>query len=410
MYSLEVYGLTKRYGKTTAVKNVNFAVRPGESLAVLGPAESGKTTLVRLISGLEEVDQGHVVINGEDVTDVPAFERHVGVVGQSSYGLLSHLSVFESLAMPLHPSFTSKEIKEGMGRQRILMVAQNLRIQHLLERKVSVLSEGDRLRVAIARGLVKKPQLYLFDESLLQLATPTRLEARREIIELHRTTQIPYVYMTRDQPEAFALADRIVVINKGEIQQIGARAELFNTPATLWVARWLGFPPMNTISGYLQGTYKDDGIHYRVWSKSISPLLPAQWTQMLESVKRQNIFVGIRPEDIIPEWELQEKWKPSLYAVKVEILASEWNQGNTLAQLQLPHIDDKFMAVFDVPHGHIKIGQIMTIGLDPEKFCLFHPDTQQLLHAPPVVFGVRKNTNTFKSGSLLKNYRIKRPE
>lgn len=413
MRSLEVYGLTKRFKKTLALKNVTFSLNPGESLAILGPAGSGKTTLARLIVGLEEPDEGQIVLNGKDITFVPASQRYICLVGNNAYGLLAHMSVFENISMPLQPHFSGKEIKEGMGKQRILSVAQYVHIQHLLERKVGTLSAGERLRVAIARGLVKKPLLSIFDESLMQLDTPTRLAARREILELHQTIQLPFLYMTRDQPEAFALADRIVVINEGEIQQIGSRADLFFEPATLWVAQWLGFPPMNTLIGSLQSTFKEDGLHFRVWSKSISPLLPLQWTAMLERTHCQNIIIGIRPEDIIPEWELREKWTPLLYTLVVKILASEWHQGNTLVQFQLPHSEEPFMAVFEASSDQLKIGQAITVGFDPEKFCLFHPDTQRLLHAPPVLPGIRRNFNHLRAGfflkDFLKNYQGKNP-
>lgn len=384
MYSLEVYGLTKRFGNTTVVNDVNLSLRSGEAFAILGPPESGKTMLIRLISGLEVANKGRVLLNGEDLTRVPASERHIGVVFQQSYGLIPHLSVLENIAMPLQSGQASKEVKGDQARNRISHVTRDLQIQHLLEHKVNTLNRGEQLRIALARGLVRNPRLLLFDEPLMQLDTPTRIVARREILGVHRVTRIPYIYATRDQPEAFALAERIAVINKGVLQQVGTRAELLNAPATLWVAQWLGFPPMNTITGYLQGTYQPDGLCYRVWAKSLTPLLPIKWTSLLSRKGYPDLVLGIRPEDIIPEWELQTRWKPSFCAVKAEIIASEWHQGKTLAQLQLPHIDDKFMAVFDIAHDQVKVGRVMTIALDPERFCLFHPRTQQLLNPPTV--------------------------
>lgn len=408
MYSLEVYGLTKKLGDMTIVKEVSFAVQPGESFAILGPAESGKTTLLRLISGLEIEDEGRIVLNGENITGFPASKRHMSIVLQNGYGLVPHMGVFESIAMPLQTGSMSKETRGNVARQLVSLVAQTLQIQHLLDRKVGTLSKGEQLRVAMARGLVKNPQMLLFDDPLINMDTPTRLTARREILDVHRTTRIPYIFMTRDQPEAFALAERIAVINQGEIQQIGTRAELFNEPATLWVAQWLGFPPMNTITGYLQGTYQPDGMRYRVWAKSMTPLLPLKWTSVLSHEKCVDILLGIRPEEIIPEWEFQEKLQPSFYRLEVGVLASEWHQGKTLVQLQLPHVEDKFMAVFDISHDKVRLGQMLTVALDPERFCLFHPRTQQLLRAPVVTSSVGKNRNNtghiaphYRSGELL---------
>lgn len=378
MYSLEVHGLTKRYGDTTVVNDVTFYVQPGEFFAILGPPESGKTTLLRLICGLDEPSQGQIIINGQDMTNVPVAKRHVGMLMQNNYGLIPHLDVLMNISMPLRSGLVTKW---GIER-RVNSVAQALQIQHLLERKVHTLSGGEMQRVALARVLVKKPQLYLFDEPLKQLDTPTRLAARRELVEIQRQTQIPCIYVTSDQQEAFSLADRVAVINKGKIQQIGSRAELIGAPATLWVARWLGFPAMNTLSGYLQATYQREGMRYRVLAKSVVPLLPMKWTSVLNSLQCQDIILGIRPENIIPEWELRERWDPSFCTLKVEVIASEWNQGKTLAQLQLPHSEDQFMAVFDISNDQVKIGQVITIALDPEQFCLFHPRTQQLLEAP----------------------------
>jgi ABC-type sugar transport system ATPase subunit len=319
------------------------------------------------------------------------------------------MSAFENIAMPLQSGLVNRGNKKEAQKQRVIEIAQSLQIEHLLERKVSTLTVREQLNVALARGFARKPQLYLFDESFMQMDTPTRLAARREMVEFQRATQIPCIYMTRDQPEAFALANRVGIINDGEMQQVGTRAELFYAPATLWVAQWLGFPPMNTITGYLQGTYHPDGMHYRVWAKSMAPLLPMKWTTVLSSLQSPDVTVGIRPEDIIPEWEFAEKWHPSLCAVKVEVLASEWNQGKTLAQFQLPHAADQFIAVLDIPHDQLKIGQIITIAFDPARFCLFHPRTQQLLYAPPVLPGSNRRMNNLSSSQPLHGYHLDRP-
>ncbi len=410
MYSLEVYGLTKRYGKTIALNDVSFSLRPGEALAILGPAESGKTTLVRLLSGLEQPDEGRIIINGKNITEIPAAERHIGSVMQDGHSLFPHLDVFENIAWSIQHNLPRKENRKEIMRQRVMLVAQSVQLEHLLHHKVSTLSEGEQLRVALARAVVKRPQLYLFDEPFMHLDTPTRLAARRELVELHRTTSTPCIYLTRDQPEAFALANEVIVMHQGEMQQIGTRADLFYAPATLWVAEWLGFPPMNTVVGSLQGTYKEDGIHYRVWSKSITPLLPLKWTHILDQEACQDAIIGIRPEDIIPEWEFQEKWNPTLHTVNVKILSSEWNQSKTLAQLQLPHIEDKFMAVFDIAHDRLKIGDIITVGFNPEQFCLFHPLTKRLLLAPLVMPNQRwRPAGNQISGTLMKHYRLTQP-
>lgn len=383
MYSLEVQELTKRIGKTTIIDNIRLSLQPGELFALLGPPESGKTMLLRLLTGLEEPSRGQIVLNSENVTRLPATKRSVGMIFQNGYGLIPHVSAAECIALPLQHMLMSKD---GMD-YRVAMVAKTLNISHLLERKVSSLAPGERLRVALARVLAKDPALYLFDDLLGQLDTPTRLVARREIVELQQKTGLTCIYATNDPADAFAVSNRVAVINQGKIQQIGTRSELVQTPATLWVAQWLGFPPMNTLLGYLQGTYQPEGICYRVWAKGFTPLLPSKWTRVIDIHQCKEIYVGIRPESIIPEWEFQESWRPSFYTLKAEVLASEWNQGKTLAQLRLPSVEEPFMAVFDIAHERVQVGNIFSIALDPEEFRLFHPQTQQLLQTPSATSG-----------------------
>jgi multiple sugar transport system ATP-binding protein len=389
MYSLEVHDLTKRVGKTTVIDTIRLSLQPGELLSLLGPPESGKTMLLRLLTGLEEPSRGQIMLNGEDVTDIPATKRSVGMIFQNGYGLIPHITAAECIALPLQHALMSKD---GMD-YRVTVVAKTFNISHLLERKIASLSVSERLRVALARSLAKDPVIYLFDDLLAQLDTPTRLAMRREIVEVQQKMGFACIYATSNPDDAFAISNRVAVINKGKIQQIGTRSELVQTPATLWVAQWLGFPPMNTLAGYLQGTYQPEGICYRIWAKGFTPLLPVKWTRIIDIHQCKEIFVGIRPENIIPEWEFQEKWRPSFYVLKAEVQASEWNQGKTLAQLRIPNVEEPFMAVFDIAHENVQVGQIFSIALDPDDFCLFHPQTQQLLQTPSAASGWNTKKN-----------------
>lgn len=378
MYNLEVHDLTKRVGKTTLIDNIRLSLQPGELFALLGPPESGKTMLLRLLTGLEESSRGRIMVNGEDVTDRPAVKRNIGMIFQNGYGLIPHITVAECIALPLQHVLMSKD---GM-EYRVEMVAKTLNIVHLLDRKISTLTHGERLHVALARIVSKAPAVYLFDDLMGQLDTPTRQVARRELVELQQKMGLTCIYATSDPVDAFAVSNRVAVINQGKIQQIGTRSELVQTPATLWVAQWLGFPPMNTLQGYLQGTYQPEGICYRVWARGFTPLLPIKWTRVIDIHQCKEIYVGIRPEHIIPEWEFQERWKQSFYTLKAEVVSSEWNQGKTLAQLRIPQVDEPLMAVFDIAHERVQVGHIFNIAFDPEDFCLFHPKTQQLLQTP----------------------------
>jgi ABC-type sugar transport system ATPase subunit len=378
MSILEAQAVTKRFGKTMVVDDVSFSLQAGECFAILGPPGSGKTTLLRLLSGLEELDSGRVLIDGKDVTHVPATKRQVGMLFQHGYGLIPHMSVSENMALPLqHASLSKDTIKH-----RISSVARHLHISHVLEKKVNTLASGERLRAALARVLVKNHAVYFLDDIFAQLDTPTHLATRSALIEIQQLTHIACIYVTSDPSDAFALARRVAVMHEGKIEQIGTRAELLNSPATLWVAQWLGFLPMNTITGYLQGTYQPGGICYRVWASGFTPLLPGRWTPVIERLQSKDVILGIRPESILPEWEFREKWKPSFYTFKGEVVAREWHQGKTLAHIQLPQIEEPFTAIFAIAHDQLQFGQILTLAVDPEDFRLFHPRTQELLHAP----------------------------
>lgn len=401
MYALEIYGLTKRFGKTTALDTVNLTVRSDESLSILGPAGSGKTTLFRLISGLDTPDQGTILVNGKDMSAAPLRNRRIGMLFQDTYGLIPHANAFENIAMPLksHPT------RKRDVRPYVADAAKLFEIDHLLERKISTLTAGEQLRVALARALVKDPWLLLLDEILFRIDTPTRLAARSMLVDIQQAARLPCLFATSDQSDAFALTDRVVLLNQGKIQQIGTRAELLHKPATVWAAQWLGFPSMNTLTGVLQGTYQPEGLCYRVWTKGFTPLLPARWTLILHGAQApQKVVLGIRPENIIPEWDFQEKLKPSFYTVKAEIQAREWNQGKTLVQLRLPSTDTEFMAIFDIPHDQLQVGQMIAVAFDPEQFCVFHGETQRLLHAPPIPPQLLKKLNNLERRPFRERY------
>ncbi|HEY0755561.1 MAG TPA: ABC transporter ATP-binding protein [Ktedonobacteraceae bacterium] len=406
MYSLEVHELTKRVGKTILIDAIRLSLQPGELLALLGPPESGKTMFLRLLTGLEEPDHGRILLNGEDVTFTSAAKRSISMIFQNSYGLIPHSTVADCIALPLQHMLMSKN---GMD-YRVAAVAKTLNISHILTHKISTLTNAQKLHVSLARAIAKDPTLYLFDDLLRQLDTPNRLLARREIVELHQKMGFTCIYTTSDPEEAFAVSNRVAVINAGKVQQIGARSELVQTPATLWVAQWLGFPPMNTLMGYLQGTYQPEGICYRIWAKGFTPLLPVKWTRVIDIHQLKEIHVGIRPENIVPEWNFQKLWKPSFYTLKAEVIASEWKQGKTLAQLRVPNIAEPLMALFDIVHEKVPIGSTFSIAVDPEEFCLFHPKTEQLLQTPSATSGWNTRTSTPSRRPLLSFLEKRRPD
>ena len=240
MALVRITGLTKYFDDHKAVDNVSLATREGEFLVLLGPSGCGKTTLLRMIAGLEKPSSGEVIIGGRVVNDLPPRVRNIAMVFQS-YALYPHMTVFKNISFPLRALKMAKEdIKE-----KVEWAAQMFSIEGFLNRKPRELSGGERQRVALARAMVRMPSVFLLDEPLSNLDAKLRASAREELQELQRNIGITTIYVTHDQVEAMGLGDRIVVMNKGKVRQIGTPREVYNEPADTFVATFVGSPPMN---------------------------------------------------------------------------------------------------------------------------------------------------------------------
>ena len=243
MIALRLSDIQKSYGDNHVLVDVNLQIADGEFIVIVGPSGCGKTTLLRVIAGLEMPDAGEIALFDEVVNDMSPAQRRVAMVFQS-YALYPHLTVFKNLEFALGLAGLSQE----EIRQRITDVADILSLSDYLDRKPSELSGGQRQRVALGRALVRKPRMFLFDEPLSNLDAGLRMNTRIEIAELHRTLKTPILYVTHDQTEAMTLADRIVVMRAGRIEQVGAPLELYNKPANRFVAGFIGSPAMNFIA------------------------------------------------------------------------------------------------------------------------------------------------------------------
>jgi multiple sugar transport system ATP-binding protein len=239
---LALKGISKRFGNTVVLDNVSLDVGANEFLVVLGPSGCGKSTLLRAIAGLESIDSGAIEIDGERVDHLPPGKRGVAMVFQS-YALYPHMTVRENISFGLN--------NVGVGRpeieRRVAEVARILEMQPLLDRLPAELSGGQRQRVAIGRAIVKEPKVFMFDEPLSNLDAALRSRTRQEIANLHRRIRKTTVFVTHDQTEAMALADRIVVMNRQRIEQVGTPSEIYGNPATLFVATFVGAPAMNVL-------------------------------------------------------------------------------------------------------------------------------------------------------------------
>jgi multiple sugar transport system ATP-binding protein len=265
--SLNIENVKKAFGPVEVLKGINLEVTDGEFVVFVGPSGCGKSTLLRVIAGLEDSTSGRVVIDGEDVSATPPAKRGIAMVFQT-YALYPHLTVKNNMGLGLKQAGTpAAEIDRRIG-----IASSMLSLEPYLERRPAELSGGQRQRVAIGRAVVREPKLFLFDEPLSNLDAALRVNTRLEIAQLHRRLKATMIYVTHDQVEAMTLADKIVVLNAGRIEQIGGPMELYNSPANEFVAGFIGSPKMNFIDGARLGeTAKTIGVrpeHLTVDAKS----------------------------------------------------------------------------------------------------------------------------------------------
>jgi len=242
--------IQKSYGKINVIHGIDLDVEPGEFVVFVGPSGCGKTTLLRMIAGLEEISGGSLTIGGQSVNDLPPSERGVAMVFQS-YALYPHKTVYDNMAFGLK---IAKVPKPEIDR-RVREASEILQITEYLTRLPKALSGGQRQRVAIGRAIVRDPKVFLFDEPLSNLDAALRTKMRVELATLHRRLGATMIYVTHDQVEAMTLADKIVVMNKGRVEQVGHPLDLYNQPASLFVAGFIGSPQMNFITGALAAGY-----------------------------------------------------------------------------------------------------------------------------------------------------------
>jgi len=291
MANVLLKNITKRFDEVVAVDNVSLEIADREFLVLVGPSGCGKTTTLRMIAGLEEITEGEILINDQLVNRLAPRDRNIAMVFQS-YALYPHMKVSDNMAFGLKMRKVPKEERMGMVRK----AAEILGIQDLLERKPKQLSGGQRQRVALGRAIVRDPDVFLFDEPLSNLDAKLRVQMRTELKKLHERLQATVIYVTHDQVEAMTMGDRIVVMKDGVVQQVGNPMQLYNKPANLFVAGFIGSPAMNFIPCRL--LEEDSRIHIDTGDFKIA--LPDAMASKVRSVKekeREFIF-GIRPEDI----------------------------------------------------------------------------------------------------------------
>ncbi len=271
----------KSFGKTDILHGISFDIRDGEFVVLVGPSGCGKSTLLRMLAGLEEITSGEILIDDRVVNELESKDRDIAMVFQS-YALYPHMTVRENMAFSLR----LRKADAAVTQERVAHAARILNLDHLLERYPRELSGGQRQRVAMGRAIVRDPKVFLFDEPLSNLDAKLRVAMRAEIKELHQRLKTTTVYVTHDQIEAMTMADRIVVMHDGIIEQIGTPLELFDRPGNLFVAQFIGSPAMNVLKGVVQGL--------SVQAEGAAWPLGAQ----AGAKDGQSVHYGIRPTDI----------------------------------------------------------------------------------------------------------------
>jgi len=288
--SVTFKAVEKRFGDTVVLKPLDLAIRDGEFLVLVGASGCGKTTILRIISGLEEVSAGEVCIADRRVNDVAPRDRDIAMVFQN-YALYPHMSVYDNMAFGLAlRKFPADEI-----RKRVDKAAAMLGLGKLLDRKPKALSGGQRQRVAMGRAIVREPKVFLFDEPLSNLDAQLRVQMRTEIRKLHRQLQTTMVYVTHDQVEAMTLASRIAVLDGGVLQQLGSPREIFRRPANRFVATFIGSPPMNLIPVTVE---RRDGA-LELATKGLRVALPSWRQDALAAYEGRELTLGVRPQHFI---------------------------------------------------------------------------------------------------------------
>jgi len=366
MADLKITGLHKRYGPVHAVRGIDLEIPTGEFTVLVGPSGCGKSTLLRTIAGLEQADAGSIEIGGRIVNYVRPRDRDIAMVFQN-YALYPYMNVYDNIAFGLR----ARKTPAGEIDQRVRRAADMLGIAGLLDRLPRQLSGGQRQRVAIGRAIVRNARLFLFDEPLSNLDAQLRDEMRSEIKRLHREIATTMIYVTHDQIEAMTLADRIVLLKDGHIEQAGSPLDLFERPATRFVAGFLGSPQMNFIPGELT---ESDGLPRARLSDGALLPLPAERRSRYTAAQGRPVTVGIRPEHMARAPAGAAADGHARLDVTVELIQPTGSRTYITVAL-----GGKPVTAEVEPHDVQKPGEAIVIDIDMNRAVIIDPETDRVL-------------------------------
>ena len=362
MASVRLNQLVKFYGDTQVVHGIDLDIAHNEFVALVGPSGCGKSTSLRMIAGLEDISDGEVLIDGEVVNELAPKDRDIAMVFQD-YALYPHMSVYDNMSFGLAVQKVPKaEIKE-----RVQAAAAILGIMDLLDRKPKQLSGGQRQRVAMGRAIVRRPKVFLFDEPLSNLDAKLRVQMRTEIKKLHPRIATTMIYVTHDQVEAMTLADRIVVMRDGRIEQVGTPDEVYNRPLSMFVAGFIGSPTMNFVPGRLA----PDGASLTLedGAAGIVLPLPAQLAARHAAHANARVVVGFRPENVAPAQGVQGD-----FSVRTEVV--EPLGSDTLVFFA---IGEREVVARLPPSTRVSPGAQIRLCIDAARIHLFDPTSEKVL-------------------------------
>lgn len=368
MATLRIENAKKSYGNVEVLHDINLSISSGEFLILVGPSGCGKSTLMNLVSGLEDLTAGDIYIDEREVSKLPPKDRDIAMVFQS-YALYPSMTVAQNIAFAME----IRKVPKAEREKAVQEVAELLQIEHLLDRKPSQLSGGQRQRVAIGRALARRPKIYLFDEPLSNLDAKLRVEMRTELKKLHKRLQTTIVYVTHDQIEAMTLADRIAVMKDGIIQQFDTPQEIYDNPANIFVAGFMGSPAMNFLTCDVVESAQKIGVNIENTAGHVTFLpLPSHYQATLKDHVGEQVILGIRPEQITQKrLSKMDDAQSVLFHAEVEII--EPTGPDTLLHITL---NGQGINCRIDPHRVGNVGETMELMMDVGKAVLFDPKSE----------------------------------
>jgi multiple sugar transport system ATP-binding protein len=362
MATLELKNIKKVFGgKVTAVNHLNLEVKEGEFMVFLGPSGCGKTTTMRMVAGLEDVTEGQVILDGEDITYKPTRKRGISMIFQQ-YAVWPHMTVFDNIAYALKLKKMDKEVI----KEKVENAARLTHIDQLLDRYPSQLSGGQQQRVAVARAIAVEPKLFLMDEPLSNLDAKLRVSTRTELKSIHKQTGATTIFVTHDQAEAMSMADRIMIMKDGEVMQIGTPDEVYHQSANLFVAGFIGTPPTN----FLNVDVVDDGKSLELKNDYVHMTADAEQAALIRKSGLKKVIMGVRPENFV----LVDNAKDAIFSEPC--LLSEPQGSHQIATVDLGGLMVKIVAE---PVPHLKSGEMLHVGIVADKVSFFNPESENRL-------------------------------